>query len=104
LTSLLDVKHADLSDSPLLGVFGSRPAVPAWYRDVMMLNDAACLHVLISSCILQDLTVTDLLWVSMVSHVIITIILWPLINLVHILIFVTTVVSPPEGFDVITKT
>jgi hypothetical protein len=88
----------------MLELFRSKPAVPAWNRSVMMLSDASFLHVF--SYALQHLTVTDLSLgssVSMVSHMVISVIMWTLVNLVQIIIFTTTVLSTPKGFDVITK-
>lgn len=70
----------------------------------MVFNDAAGLHVLLSACVLQDLSLVDLSLTSMVSHVVLTVILQPIVNLVHIVLFFTVVLSPPTGFDVIKKT
>jgi hypothetical protein len=70
----------------------------------MILSDAASLTVLISSCVLQDLSIRDQSLASILSHVAATVILQPIVNLVHILLFVSVVLSPPRGFDVIQKT
>ncbi|KAF7590859.1 hypothetical protein BBP40_002273 [Aspergillus hancockii] len=89
---------------PFIGLFGVKLAVPPWYRDLMIFNDAANLHVLLSSCFLQDFSVTDLSWISMFYHAVMSTLLWPVVHLVHIMALLSTIVVPSKGFVVIRKT
>ena len=90
--------------SPTIGFLWQKPAVPAWFRDIVILNDAAGLHVLMSACVLQDLSIVNQSLTSMVLHVVISVITQPIVNLIHIVLFFSVVLMPPKGFDVIKKT
>ncbi|GAQ44609.1 hypothetical protein AtubIFM61612_007697 [Aspergillus tubingensis] len=89
---------------PFIGVFGQRIAVPAWYREFMIFNDAAGIHAIVSACLLQDFSVIGLPWTSMLYHVITTLLLWPVVHIVHIMALFSTMMSPAKGFAVINKT
>ncbi|PYI10671.1 hypothetical protein BO78DRAFT_414308 [Aspergillus sclerotiicarbonarius CBS 121057] len=88
---------------PVIGMLGVRIAVPHWYRDFIIFNDAANLHVLLSSCILQDFNLTDLSWISRVWHAVMTCTLGPIVHFVHIMALLSTMLYPARGFVVIRK-
>lgn len=69
----------------------------------MIFNDAAGLHVLVSASVLQDMSIMNQSLTSIILHVVVSVITQPVVNLVHIVLFFSVVLSPPRGFDVIKK-
>ncbi|CAG8030395.1 unnamed protein product [Penicillium salamii] len=88
---------------PGIGFLWQKPAVPSWFRDIMIFNDAAGLHVLVSASVLQDMSIMNQSLTSIILHVVVSVITQPVVNLVHIVLFFSVVLSPPRGFDVIKK-
>ncbi|PYH97045.1 hypothetical protein BO71DRAFT_319466 [Aspergillus ellipticus CBS 707.79] len=88
---------------PLIGMLWGKITVPPWYRDFLIFNDVANLHIIVSSCLLQDFSVTDLSWSSKICHVVMASLLWPVVSFVHIVAVFWTIMRPAKGFVVINK-
>ncbi|KIW17395.1 hypothetical protein PV08_04589 [Exophiala spinifera] len=88
---------------PVFCMLGGAGGIPRWLYLWLLWNTAVDVHVVTVASVIQDLLAPEVSWAQMAEHATKSVLLTPLIHLLHAGALVSCLFTPAKGFDVISK-